>query len=338
MNTKRLLTALVGIGSIFFLAGCYTQVATNPDRQEDYSNRQDQAYEQSDTTAPAQAQEEYTEEDNRPYRSHLGFQYYYPSWSSFAYYDDPWWPSVSFGYYYDGWACGTPYVYYPWYRTYYPYYYHSGYGWAYSHFPNHGYATSTYGSGYTTRNIGVRRGGTAGSRDDGGYRGGGGTPSGMTLPTAGRTAGYGTAGTSRSTSTSGRGLNAIFGGSDESRAATSRSSAASGRDAATSTRGGAVSTSPRDNPTTGRIVAPSRSREGGRRSYFTYPQAGATKSGKSSTTEGRHSYTPSRQESSRPSYSPPARSGSSSSPAPSSSGGSRSGGSSGESRGSSPRR
>ncbi|MBM2845073.1 MAG: hypothetical protein HW407_385 [Bacteroidetes bacterium] len=157
------------LGSLFLLSGCYTQVGTTRDAdQEEYSAVE------SDTTGDDYEQsytDNYYDGANGMPAYRYGFDYYYPTFGfGFSAYD-PWYYRHSGWYYYDPFICGTyyPSIYAGWYPYWYPHgiYYYPGYGhkpFAFGGRRSHG-TTRTFG---TTRGGGVVRGG---SRDDGGYRG-----------------------------------------------------------------------------------------------------------------------------------------------------------------------
>ena len=183
MRTKYIFWLIASVAALllFVLSGCYTQVATvreeQPQARQDYDTLQDhpEGY-------AAEGDTNYEENENPPvvnnyygngWHPWAGFNYYYPSyyWPSYAFgvaYNDPWFYDSYWAY--DPWWCGTPYIGYPYYGSYYsrPAFY--GYG-IYSPYYHHYYANG--GTFHGTRIFGsargsVRRGAAAGGTD---YRG-----------------------------------------------------------------------------------------------------------------------------------------------------------------------
>jgi len=326
---------LVGSAAAVLFSGCYTQLATREDDQDQYErNGAARVVEWEDSTA---GRTQYYYDDYDGWRSHnrLGFSYYYPSWWYWdAAFSDPYyygWQSYGYPFFIDGFGRNY-YGYGPYaYGGYYGYYgYYNPYGY-YGGYPYVVYgATTPYQE--KTRNSGYRRTG------DGRLGGTSGRPaSALGMTPASRRAGYqvpasAAPATRRAESPSARG---------SSRSYTPPSSGSSGGSAAPSRSG---SPSVRSAPSSGG----SRSPEGGTRSSGTTRSRGAAETPMSgyyrpyvspqatgsnavapassyyrpsngTQRSASSSYTPSSgyggsQRSSTPSYTPPA-----SSPAPSSS-------------------
>lgn len=170
--TKKIMSVLMSLVIAVLLGGCYTQLATT-DEEENYSYKNE---------SRASSSQNYSWYDTYPSASYWGFQYYYPSWYSFWYYDryypyplgwyDPWYGPALIVY-------PAPYWYYHYY--YYPHYWYD-YHW--------GWYGGSYGSRSTTppRTWGSQRATEAGFRDFGTQRSEN-TSSGVSVSPAGRVAG-----------------------------------------------------------------------------------------------------------------------------------------------------
>ena len=173
---------LVGLA---FFAGCYTQLGTVREEQDDMEEytKGEQEIDSSSTEENDLADDRYREDHYSSYnyddswqsRYRVGFSYYYPShyWPSYAFsvaYANPWY----YDYYwsYDPWWCGTPYVNY-------------GYGYYNSPFYSYPFYSYYYGTAYDRRDV------RHSTRDFGSTRGSGGRR-GVTAPL-----GYNTSSTER---------------------------------------------------------------------------------------------------------------------------------------------
>jgi hypothetical protein len=324
---------LFSLVAVFWLAGCYTQLATTRDERTRYTDsyREEVSNQEADSA--------YEEEDRYggyadPYddywrtRSRFMFRYYYPSfYSSWAY--DPWYSDCYYAY--DPWICGTPFVSYPYWYSYRmrPWYYSSFYSSPYSYY----YYRYPYYGGH---DFAVVSSAVSRTRDSG-YR------------RSGESDGYDRSGTGRSGSSSGSsfGMPASRSGS-ASAGAVSRGESSTGRtrssEPAVESRGnrGGESTGRARSSSTGNgsYTPPSRSSGGSRQvSPAPAPSSRGNSSGgqrSSGSSRGRNEYsvvpsnTPPAQPAPSPSYSPsPAQSYApppAASAAPASSGGSRSSG------------
>ncbi len=164
MKTRLLLAVMLGIIAlaVVLFSGCYTQLSTREDQQDEYSQQPDSSYDSSYAG-------EYDNNngccgyDDGWYHSRIGFAYYYPSflWPSFAYYDpfwyDPYWWGYGNPYWYYGYGYGYGYGFgYP-----YPYSFYGGYySPYYHHYPGY-YAYNTYRNFGSTRGFGSGRTPTA---------------------------------------------------------------------------------------------------------------------------------------------------------------------------------
>ena len=153
-STLRFLISFLTLGTFFFaLSGCYTQLSTTRDEQEE-----DEEYATQRDNNDSSYTEDYDRDgydypgrsgyyDNYGYGSgytnaRIGFSYYYPSyyWPSSLFsaaYADPWFYDCYS--YYDPWRCGTYSMRYPYYGygyyssyNYYPYYYRYPYYYSYN--------------------------------------------------------------------------------------------------------------------------------------------------------------------------------------------------------------
>ena len=148
MKKQKYLPAfLLSIGMmVFFLQGCYTQMASI--REEEPSYRQEEQYsQQNDSTYNNEG-----ENENWQPHNYVGFSYYYPGWCSYSTWD---------------YGCAYPAYWNPWYwgpafylgYSYYPHY--GGYWNSYSRY-NHWAFGGHYNNlrQYATRNSGYQRNGS----------------------------------------------------------------------------------------------------------------------------------------------------------------------------------
>ncbi len=180
MKTTKFMLLSIALGLFSLLIqGCYTQLATSEDEGESsYSTRYDEPRaDEPDSTYDDSYSYRYP-----PYRSWIGFDYYYPSWRLGWMYD-PWY----YDYYYDPWF--YPYRWY--YRGYYGYYYSPYYGYWNPYYYYGGYPIVVYSDGRVsrTRESGYRRTGAGrtgaydrGQKDAKGH-------STITIPSGSRSAG-----------------------------------------------------------------------------------------------------------------------------------------------------
>lgn len=172
-NIYRILLPGMFLGSLLWLTGCYTQLATTRDEgRYDYSaaeddttgNNYEQAYADSDFNGG------YYDDNGEVPGYRYGFDYYYPTVGfGFSTYD-LWYSRYNGWYYYDPFICGT---YYPSiYAGWYPYWRYPGYNF-YPYNYHHTYAGTLGRGGYGgVRTIGSTRGGNAvRGGNEGGYRG-----------------------------------------------------------------------------------------------------------------------------------------------------------------------
>lgn len=139
MNNRLSLLVLIsifGISVLLFLSGCYTQVGTTRDTDEEEQYVSESV---SDDSVVSEENEKVEYTDNGcyedVYRPRVGFSYYYPStyWPSTAFavaYSDPWFYDYNW-WAYDRWHYTSPYSWY--YSSWYPYYYPSNYYWNYNY-------------------------------------------------------------------------------------------------------------------------------------------------------------------------------------------------------------
>ena len=169
----RILLPCLSLGSLLWLTGCYTQLATTRDEgtydyyatdEDTTGDNYEQAYADSNDNG-------YYDENPEVPGYRYGFDYYYPTVGlGFSDYD-PWYWRYNGWYYYDPFICGT---YYPSiYAGWYPYWPYPGYYFYYPYYHNHTYAGTLGRGGYGgVRTIGSTRGGSAvRGGGEGGYRG-----------------------------------------------------------------------------------------------------------------------------------------------------------------------
>ena len=309
MKNKILLLVLFP-AIIMLLQGCYTELATNEDNSG-YGSY----------SAEPQSSSNNSNYDVYPPSTYWGFQFYYPSWSSFWIYERWYYnPYVWYTPWYDPWF-GAAIVVYPAPYWYHHHYYPNYWGWY-----DGGYGYYGYGKPTVPRTWGSQR-----PSDDNNYRdfgpsrsSGEGGSSRLTIPSAGRVSGSSRSGEAApSRQQSSEATESPRGVSTGRTAAPSRSADAPRQ---TEQRGGVTRQSQSDN------AAPSRSSDG--QEQQSGKNSGSTRSSSSGSSEGssnsRGGSSRSVERSSSPSSQP-------SSPAPSRSSGGSSGRSGGSSQGRSTR-
>lgn len=171
---KNLILIMLTVTLGILLQGCYTQLATSYDDDESYAEKQNRSSSSS-----------YSWYDTYPSYSYWGFQYYYPSWHSYWYYERWYW-------WYEPWYAPVVVVYpapYWYYRYYYsPYWHTHNWGWYEGRVGGGSVRTTS-----APRTWGSQRPAEGGYRDFGGSRNEnmGGS---ITVPPAGRTGGTTTRG------------------------------------------------------------------------------------------------------------------------------------------------
>ena len=135
MKSVLRLCGFAAVAALF--AGCYTELATIEQNDQQYVSDSDTAYENGNTTINNHY---YLDDDYRRSRFRVSFNYYYPTYSPwissyyYSYFDDPYWgmyPRPMWGYdpfypHYGGCLYPSPY-YDPWYPYYSPVAYYPGY-------------------------------------------------------------------------------------------------------------------------------------------------------------------------------------------------------------------
>nr|MBP8976933.1 hypothetical protein [Bacteroidota bacterium] len=171
MKNKILLLVLFP-AIVMLLQGCYTELATNEDNSGYGSYSEEQ-----------QSSSNNSNYDIYPPSTYWGFQYYYPSWSSFWIYERWYYdPYVWYTPWYDPWF-GAAIVVYPAPYWYYHYYYPGYWGW---HDGGYGYGKPsvprTWGSQRPSNDNNYRDFGPSRSSGEGGSNQ-------LTIPSAGRVTG-----------------------------------------------------------------------------------------------------------------------------------------------------